>query len=213
MSDIDDIISKIKGTHEAEIIAAVAEKYSNISEKQGIWYEKSEFLCPEACGECCRNFEPDLLECEALYMAAWLIQNQPEIAKEVAENRFPFPREKACQFWNEKAAYHCSIYGGRPFICRLFGACGNRGKSGETVFKPCKFYPVEKLAAYAPNLTHRQYSQSETEQIFGTLPPVMSDLMEGVVSLNPDNLETSLIREILPKTIQRLLWIISMTEM
>ena len=212
MYEVEEIISKIQGTHEAEIIAAVAEKYRNISEKQGEWYDKSHFLCPEACGECCRNFEPDLLECEALYMAAWLIQHQPEIAKDVAENHFPFPRDRACQFWNENEAYHCSIYEGRPFICRLFGACGNRGKNEETVFKPCKFYPAEKLVAYNPLLKHRQYSQRETEQIFGTLPPVMSDLMEDTISLNPDNMKTSVIREILPKTIQRLLWIISMNQ-
>lgn len=110
MSEVDEIISKIDGTHEAEIIAALADKYGDIFEKQGEWYEKSKFLCPEACGECCRNFEPDLLECEALFMAAWLIQNQPEIARQVAENHFPFPRESACQFWNENEAYHCSIH-------------------------------------------------------------------------------------------------------
>lgn len=31
---------------------AVEEKYSVILEKQGKWYEKSNQLCPEACGEC-----------------------------------------------------------------------------------------------------------------------------------------------------------------
>lgn len=212
MLEIEKILEKLNGTSEAEILYKMAEAYANVTEKQKIWYETSEFLCPEGCGECCRNFEPDLLECEALYMAAWLIENQPEVAESVANGQFPFPRDKACQFWDESNPYHCTIYGGRAFICRLFGACGNHAKNVETVFKPCKFYPAEKLAEYKTPLQHRQYSQSETQQIFGTLPPVMSDLMEESVSISPDNHETELIRDILPKTIQKLKWIIGMCQ-
>lgn len=212
MLGIEKTVEKLNGTREAEILTAMVNAYSNVTEQQKIWYEKSEFVCPDGCGECCRNFEPDLLECEALFMAAWLMENQPEVAEVVSQGVFPFPREKACQFWKEDAEYHCSIYGGRPSICRLFGACGNHGKNGETVFKPCRFYPAEKLAGYKVPLIHKQYSQTETLEIFGILPPVMSDLMEGTVSINPDSTETRLIRDILPETIQRLRWIIGMNS-
>ena len=215
MSQVNKILLQLKETHEAEILNKIQEAYERISNEQAVWYEKTKFFCPEACGECCRNFEPDLLEGEALFMAAWLIENQPEVAEKVANGEFPFPQNKGCRFWNEKADYHCTIYGARPFICRLFGGCGNRGKSGEVVFKPCKFYSNEKLKLYKPPfsnsaLEHRQYSQKEVEEIFGILPPVMSDIMESVVSVVPENHETKLIQEILPETIKRLQWILSM---
>lgn len=212
MSEIENIISTLSGTREAEILQQMEEAYKNVSDQQSVWYDKTKFFCPDGCGECCRNFEPDLLECEAVYMAAWLIENQPEVAQKVANGEFPLPRQKACQFWQEEGQYHCTIYGGRPFICRMFGACSAHSKSGEVVWKPCKFYPAEQLALHNPPLTHRQYSATETEEILGGLPPAMSDLMESAVSINPDNHETQLIRDILPKTIQKLLWILQMCK-
>ena len=61
-------------------------------------------------------------------------------------------------------------------------------------------------------LEHRQYSDKEVEEIFGVLPPVMTDIMESAVSLNPENHSTVLIREILPKFIQHIKWILNMTK-
>lgn len=212
MSEISSILLKLNGTREMDILSSMEDAYGNVSAAQNVWYEKSEFYCVDGCGECCRNFEPDLLESEALYMAAWLLENQPEVADSVAEGNFPLPREKACQFWDENKAYHCTIYGGRPLICRLFGACGSRAKNGETVFKPCKFYSEEKLKVWKTPLAHRQYSEREVKEIFTVLPPVMSDLSEGVVAANPENKNTELIRDILPETIRRLKWIISLKE-
>lgn len=211
-SEISSVLQNLKETREAETLGQMEISYRSISELQNQWYEKSKFYCPDGCGECCRNFEPDLLESEALFMAAWLIENQPEIAQWVSNNEFPYPRKNACQFWKEDAEYHCSIYGGRPLICRLFGAGGNRSKDGQTVWKPCKFYPAEKLQLHNPPLAHRQYATEEIQEVFGTLPPVMSYLGETVADLNPENKETELIREILPKTIRRLLWISSMNQ-
>lgn len=212
MSEIQNMLNKLEGTGEAEILKAMEEAFSRVTSEQTEWYQKSQFFCPEGCGECCRNFEPDLLECEALYMAAWLLENQPEVAQKVAQDEFPYPQNNGCLFWDEHNPYHCTIYGGRAFICRLFGACGSHSKTGETVFKPCRFYSTEKLAAFKTPLEHRQYSQSETKNIFGTLPPVMSDLMEKAISINPDNHQTKLIRDILPDTVKKLLWICQMNE-
>lgn len=208
-NELKNILQKLKGTREEEIILQMHEHYTKISEAQGEWYTKSGFTCPQGCGECCRNFEPDLLDCEATYMAAWLLENQPEVAEKVSQGEFPFPQNNGCLFWDEHNDYHCTIYNGRAFICRLFGASGSRSKEGKTVFKPCKFYPAEILAEHKPPLSHRQYSKSEVQEIFGVLPPVMSDFMESAVSLNPDNHETKLIREILPQAINHLKWICS----
>ncbi len=206
-NSLQSIFHKLKGTHEAEILQKMHELYSKIAEVQAEWYKKSGFTCPQGCGECCRNFEPDLLDCEALYMAAWLLENQDEVANQLIQGNFPFPDNKGCPFWNEEAEYHCSIYGGRPFICRFFGACASKSKEGDLVFKPCKFYPEEMLAAYNPLLSHKQYSQSEVKKIFGALPPVMSNIMEKAISLNPENQKSSMLRDILPSVLKHLKWI------
>ena len=206
-ADLQTILNKLKGTREEEILQQMQALYSEIADAQAGWYEKSGFTCPQGCGECCRNFEPDLLDCEALYMAAWLLENQEEVAKLLIQGGFPYPDNKGCPFWNEKAEYHCTIYGGRPFICRFFGACASKAKDGKLVFKPCKFYPTEQLAAHKPPLAHRQYTQAEVEEIFGGLPPVMSNIMEKAISLHPEHHESRMLREILPATIKHLKWI------
>jgi len=212
MSQIGSILNSLSGTCDSEILSQIEEAYENIENLQNEWYKKADFNCADSCGECCRNFEPDLLEAEAIYMAAWLLENQPETAERVAQGIFPLPREKGCQFWQEEGQYHCTIYGGRPAICRLFGACSSHSKSGEQVWKPCKFYPADQLEQHNPPLTHKQYSAEETVQKIGAIPPLMSNLMEGIISISPDNTETSLIRDILPKFIQKLLWLIAIKQ-
>ncbi len=204
---MEKIISELEGTREKEILVRTEELYEKIKVKQEEWYKKSSFTCPENCGECCRNFEPDLLECEAVYMAAWLLENDAETAEKVAEGNFPYPENKGCPFWKEEASYHCTIYGGRSFICRFFGACGSRSKTGDLAFKPCKFYPAEKLAAYKIPLYHKQYSEEEMKKIFPVLPPVTTDIMEEALSLNPGKTNTVMLRKILPETIRRLQWL------
>ena len=211
-NELQNILTKLKGTREEEILTKMQDLYSHIAETQASWYEQSGFTCPEGCGKCCRNFEPDLLDCEATYMAAWLLENQPETAEMVSQGKFPFPENKGCPFWNENIPYHCTVYGGRAFICRFFGACGSKSKTGKLAFKPCKFYPSDILAAHKPPLAHRQYSDSEIMRIFGVLPPVSTDIMDSAVSLNPDNHSTKLIREILQNEVNHLKWICSMTE-
>lgn len=211
MSEISMVLSKLKGTHEEEILLQIEDVYSDIKIQQQAWYEKTDFRCIDGCGECCRNFEPDLLESEVLYMAAWLIENLPETAEQVASGNFPFGREKGCQFWNEKADYHCSIYEGRPLICRLFGASSSYSKTGDVVWKPCRFYPAQRLSEHKPPLAHKQYSASETRSLLGEIPPAMSDFTEKIVA-SISSEQTELIRDILPETISRLMWVIKMNE-
>ena len=190
-----------------EIFEKVEKIYNNLSEEQKNWYEKTSFLCPDACGSCCINFEPDLLECEAIFMAKWLIKNKAEIAQKIAENNFkPEYTQKTCIFYEENSNFHCSIYGGRPFICRLFGASATKDKSGKPVWRPCKFYPISILQSHKPPLAHIQYTKSQTEKFLGKCPPLMSDIMEQAIMLNPENTKTYPLREILPNTIRKILF-------
>ena len=204
MKNENDFFELLKDTWEGDVIKKVEACYKLIEGHQSEWYKKSGFYCPSGCGSCCQNFEPDLLECEALYMAYWLLVNQTETALKIAEGIFPFENGKACPFYNSSNDYHCSIYNGRPFICRLFGASGNYDKNRQIVWKPCKFYPQNNLESFNPLLTHRQYDLKEIKYIFNAVPPVMSDMIEQAESMT-DSSETKLIRHILPETIGRLL--------
>jgi len=216
---LNEIVQKLDGTEEAEIITFIDERYESLLEKQNKWSSESGFCCVEGCGSCCHNFEPDLLESELLYMAAWMICHKKEMADELAMNgarRFfdcdeaKGITDKTCIFFDKDNKYHCSIYEGRGFLCRLFGLCSARDKNNQLCWKPCKFYPAEKLKEYKIPLTHRQYSATEAESIFGSLPPAMSDIMEEVVNRFPSRTETASISEALPKAIGRLYWLISL---
>ena len=210
---MNDILNELCDTQVYSIVKQVESVYQKIQITQAEWYGKSQFYCPEGCGECCRNFEPNLLECEALFMAVWLLQNQKDIALKVMNGDFPFIKNNGCPFWNENSPFHCTIYEGRGFICRLFGASGFRSKEGSTVWKPCKFYPSDLLSKQKIPLSHRQYSQEELKLIFGITPPVMSDLMQQAVEIEPDQTRTELLREILPKVLKRINWILKLKKL
>ncbi|SHL16027.1 YkgJ family cysteine cluster protein [Fibrobacter sp. UWEL] len=223
ISEIAPVLEKLRGTEEYDILVEMDAVYSRIETKQREWFEKSKFTCPKGCGTCCEHFEPDLLESEALYMAAWLISNQPEtITKMFHVEHFGANEESQhCPFYRSdleggKYPGHCSIYGGRASICRLFGAAGSRDKHGQEVWKPCKFYPAEELAAVktlsGEPILHRQYTADEVQNLFGCLPPVMSDMMEQEECFTPDDDSSTLIHDILPKYIQRLLWIMDLNS-
>lgn len=212
MNDIKNMLEVLEDTHDKEVLLKVQSGYENIDVVQAEWYKKSKFLCPQGCGSCCHNFEPDLLESEALYMAAWLIENQKDVADKVLEGKYPFDNGDTCGFHDFSKDYHCSIYGGRPSICRLFGASGSKAKNGETVWKPCKFYPIEMLEKHVPPLAHRQYSSKETEEIFGTLPPKMYVLMEEILNAS-DSKQTEPLKQALPKAIAKLYWLMKIKSM
>lgn len=223
ISEIAPILDQLRGTEEYDILVEMDAVYSRIEEKQREWFEKSKFTCPQGCGKCCEHFEPDLLESEALYMAAWLLCNKPEVAQNVAAGKFDGLDDGAaidhCPFFREDISGmnlpgHCTIYGGRASICRLFGAAGSRDKHGNEVWKPCKFYPAEELAAVktlsGEPILHRQYTAEEVKNLFGILPPVMSDMMDQEETFTPDDDSSTLIHDILPKYIQRLMWIVDL---
>lgn len=190
-----------------EIFEKVNALYGNLSSQQKDWYEATEFTCPDGCGCCCHNFEPDLFESEAIFMAKWLVENQRETAMQIAEGTYKSGYTgKTCIFYAENTDFHCSIYGGRPFICRLFGASAAKDKTGQTVWRPCKFYPAPALQAHKPPLAHIQYTKIQTEALLGKCPPVMADIMEQAVMLMPENTETAPLREILPATVRKILF-------
>lgn len=157
----------------AAVLQGVDSAYEEIDRCQQPWKAVTPAPCPESCGDCCVDFEPEPGEAELVYLAAWLLEYQPETAGRLIAGTYePLPgvHEKGCIFYNPDSPLHCTVYGGRALICRLFGFCGDHTKDGTLRWKPCRFQPVRQTTG------DRQFFEEEMKREFGALPPDMSRL-------------------------------------
>lgn len=205
-------IPELNETRENDIICRMHAIYSDIEKKQSVWKDASKLSCPDGCGICCHHFEPDVCEGEALYIAAWMIINQKETAEKIADGTFVSPHADeadGCFLFNPDSKYHCTVYGGRMLICRLFGFSGDYGKDGFLRWKPCHFMPDEALEKC--NMEHKQYSAEEMRSLFQGLPPAMSDCVQQAIALAPsgNRPEQEPLRDALPAAIKKILMLIA----
>lgn len=182
---------ELETTALADPLRGLYEIYDRIERSQAQWISASPFRCSEGCGSCCENFEPDILDVEASFLAAWMLLNQRERIKTLS-----FDSEKTgCLLADPDNPYHCTVYEGRPLICRLFAYSGDRGKDGRVRYRPCKFMKGD----YMNNGTGRAYTEQELTELFNTLPPVMGDLTAQATLLLPERSgDRYPLREILP---------------
>jgi Fe-S-cluster containining protein len=184
MIDETDILA---GTRIGELIVQLDGVYRSIETAQCDWKRASPFQCASGCGQCCVDFEPDVLPVEATYLAVWMLRNQRERALSILDGTFVSPRpdpERGCPLFNPDNPYHCTVYGGRALICRLFAYTGDRGKDGTPRWKPCKFLPLQGTDGGLPR--KRQYSGAELLERFGAVPPLMCDISAQAVAIDPD---------------------------
>ena len=192
---------KFAGTVIYDILTAVDSLYNDIDVDQKIWKAKSPMQCPDGCGSCCVHFEPEVYEAEALYLAAWMLENQSERAERIAE-----------------ADSGASI--GRCLICRLFGFSGDHGKDRRIRWKPCRYMEPSVVAGNAAGgisgtpingtgtvqdvQTGRQYGEEEMMRLFGAVPPYMGAASSSLLALNPDDTHPLPLRIALPAAIKKL---------
>lgn len=179
-------IDAIAETSLQPMVDGLDEIYRGIDRAQQQWREASPFSCPEGCGTCCVDFEPDVLECEALYLAVWMLIRQPERAQAILDGTFISPRsdaDRGCMFFDPVNPYHCTVYDGRAMICRLFAYTGDRGKDGRPRWKPCRYLPLHGDDGTA--LLRKQYSEEDLLREFGAVPPIMSDITAQMLALDP----------------------------
>jgi uncharacterized protein len=210
-------LNKLRGTCEYDVLRALDDIYNSIEKYETVWKSASNVSCTSGCGTCCVAFEPDVLDGEALYLALWLIENEPAAARAIRDGTYPMERSdnaSGCFLYDPENPYHCTVYGGRCLICRLFGYTGDHGKDGSIRWKPCRFLSDEVLKAHDPPLAHRQYEADELAMIFNALPPAMSDITGQAVSLSPGTSgKTRPLREILPDAIKRMQFILMYTAL
>ncbi|UTY31783.1 YkgJ family cysteine cluster protein [Treponema putidum] len=196
-----------KGTKTAEMILLLDKVYKEIEEAEAKWMSKCPIKCIDGCGACCVHFEPDVYEVEALYLASWLLFHQRERAFQILKGCFNenvLDKENGCLLFDIDNPYHCTVYGGRCLICRLFGYAGDRGKDFSVRWRPCKY-----LVSMDKNLSAskiKQYSQENLLNNFGTLPPVMSDFSSRILCFMTERSSHTLpLREALPAAISKIL--------
>ena len=196
-----------KNTQIASMILSLDQVYKEIEEAESKWMEKCPIHCVEGCGMCCVHFEPDIYEVEALYLAAWLLYHQRERALQIMEGNFfenVLDKENGCLLFDVDNPYHCTVYGGRALICRLFGYSGDHGKDFSVRWRPCKY-----LVSIDKNLSAskiKQYSQADLLDVFGILPPVMSDFTARVLCfLTEGSAAPQPMRKALPTAISKIL--------
>jgi len=208
-------IDIFQGTSIYGALLTVDRIYTNIAVSQKPWREAAVSVCPDGCGTCCLDFEPDILEAEALYTAAWLYFNRPEVFEilltfdTVRPMRNDFAiHPTGCVFYNPQSSAHCQIYDGRMLICRLFGYCGDHGKNAERRWRPCRFMPDICMNG----LTHRQYSAEELIAKYNAVPPDMSSFTTEALGIFPDHNQTILLREALPQAAKKINMILCFIE-
>ena len=176
--DIRDILPRgLEGTSFEVPLERLHGIYGQIEKVQSAWIAATPFRCPPGCGSCCEGFEPEVLELEALYLAAWLSRSDPArfaALRTGAEDGRPLG--KGCFLADSSGAYHCTVYGGRPLICRLFAYSGDRAKDGSARFRLCS-----RMASDGP----RQMDERELIERFSVLPPIMGDIAGEADSLLP----------------------------
>lgn len=195
-------IEKFSGTIIYDVLAALDSLYNDIENDQTVWKKKSPAQCPDGCGNCCVHFEPEVYEAEALYLAAWMLENQSKQAEYIAELDSTIICTDGCFLFNPDNPHHCTVYGGRCLICRLFGFSSDRGKDLHMRWKPCRhMQPVDGFSGF---LRGRQYSEDEMQCLFGGVPPYMGQASSRLLALNPDDTHPHPLRIALPAAIKKL---------
>ena len=212
---------KFAGTVIYDILTSVDSLYNDIDADQKLWKTRSPMQCPDGCGSCCVRFEPEVYEAEALYLAAWMLENQSERAERIAEaDAGSFVCGDGCILFAPDNPHHYTVYGGRCLICRLFGFSGDHGKDGTIRWKPCRYMqpsgiagnaaggisgtPVNGIDTVQEVQTGRQYGQEEMMRLFGAVPPYMGAASSSLLALNPDDTYPRPLRIALPAAIKKL---------
>jgi Fe-S-cluster containining protein len=167
--------------------------------------------CPPGCGACCEPFIPDILQAEAAYAAAWILERAPDLAREIAAwKKGRDPAMPPCPFLLRlEDGARCAIYPARFLLCRLFGASGIRDKEGRAAFRPCARMPLAE--AYPERADRRALTGEDLAEAFGTEPPFMADYATELAGLFPsESGERLSVFEALPSALLRLELILSL---
>jgi len=215
---MDDFI-KMKGsgniTFDADM-AAVNKIYQDLEGKQAIFIKETGIHCPAGCGDCCTRFEPDILPVEAEFLAMQMLQKEgvdpaaeivrmENLSEQFSQGVCPMQQYNvALSVTTERAAIApaiagaCTVYSGRPLVCRIFGFASYADKTGNPVYVPCKL------------MTQTEESLQGTSKILAPIATAYGTRME---SLRPqDAVQRLFLRKALVRAFQKIGMMFSFKE-
>ena len=205
-----------RGSSIEGVVAAVNAVYARVERDRLAFLDAAAdrglpLSCPPGCGACCEPFVPDILQAEAAYAAAWILERAPDLAREIAAwKKGRDPAMPPCPFLLRlEDGAKCAIYPARFLVCRLFGASGIRDKEGKAAFRPCARMPLPE--AYPERADRRALTGGDLDEAFGTEPPFMADYATELAGLFPsESGERLSVFEALPSALLRLELILSL---
>jgi len=135
--DRDKLVRLLGGTYLGESLGNLSALYDQIEDETSAFCDAYHIHCGEGCGTCCEHFMPDITSLEARMVAAYLLlirKDLPlidQLEKSIGSDH--------CPLFDPDNPHHCTVYGARPLICRLFGACASTTKEGVAEFRHCKY--------------------------------------------------------------------------
>ena len=145
MDSIAQLCSAFDGTYAGQAMTDLYSLYTNIEGKTAEFCRSYNIACGPGCGTCCEYFMPDITECEARLVAAYLLFVLKDTALMDRVKEFALHESGPCPLYRADSPYHCSVYEARPLICRLFGACAYQDKNGKAEFRRCRYNVEETM--------------------------------------------------------------------
>jgi len=177
-----DIPGLLPGSLLAERLSALAGIYARSDAAVAEFVAISGVSCAFGCGSCCEGFVPDILPIEAAYLATFLAGTDSDRAFRLAASGLEARRRDdgrvGCPLYADDTPYHCTVYEARPLICRMFAFSAMRDKFGEPTFSVCSKGTSAKGG--------RSASGAALREVFGAMPPVMSDMGSDLASIEPE---------------------------
>jgi uncharacterized protein len=173
---------RLAGSSASDALASLHAVYGEVEAVTSRFSLQSGVSCPSGCGGiCCRNFEPDVMEAEALYLAAWILESGSEALSRLpnAESAASGAAAAHCPFWDAEGGGSCLVYPARGLICRLFGFSAVRGARGEKSFGLC--FAMDR----GVEGIQRQWREGKGDFFEIADPPVMADYGSRVAAMYP----------------------------
>ena len=192
----DEVLRILLGTSTGQRLGAVQSLYSELECAQKTFTKTFDINCPKGCGSCCEHYFPFITMAEAEYLAMGIIFEERE--DEILEKLHSISDRSLCPLYIKDSPYHCSVYGVRPLVCRLFGASAVRDKNGHAEFGNCKWN------------TRALHISSENLENHGDELVIMGDYGMRLEEIQPDDNQTYPLDEALEKAIYKIKFILKL---
>lgn len=170
MRDLEWMLALLPGTAIAENVRRIFDAYRGLDADIASFQALSGIGCPEGCGRCCEETDPEVTQTEADFIALYLVYSRRDAIGALN------PRHRGCIFYDPFGPLHCTIYGARPLLCRAFAFTSVRDKAGNPIFRYCRHMPAAGERVLTAEGINRLFPVSPPEiSLYGIRIDALSD--------------------------------------